>query len=121
MLLDGGDRLRSRDTKQFRVNAPGFHIPIQCQQATGQSFQTKIVEPKRSRKGVSTALLSRNFSSRGLLRTARLQLSGCLFYAKHTAFMPRDPLTRIRKLVRELCYEVTDHAWDEMADDNLLL
>src|SRR5205809_996394 len=110
MLLDGGDRLRSRDTKQFRVNAPGFHIPIQCQQATGQSFQTKIVEPKRSRKGVSTAFIAKLFVS----RTGRLQLSGCLFYVKHTAFMPRDPLTRIRKLVRELCYEVTDHAWDEM-------
>jgi hypothetical protein len=35
--------------------------------------------------------------------------------------MPRRLLERIRRLVRELRYEVTDHAWDEMAEDNLLL
>ena len=35
--------------------------------------------------------------------------------------MPRRALNQIRKLVRESAYDVTDHALDEMADDNLLL
>ena len=35
--------------------------------------------------------------------------------------MPRHILGRIRHLVRELQYGVTDHAWDEMAEDDLLL
>jgi aspartate 1-decarboxylase len=35
--------------------------------------------------------------------------------------MPSPILERIQQLVREWRYEVTDHAWDEMAEDNLLL
>ena len=35
--------------------------------------------------------------------------------------MPHRSLQRIQALVRELQYEVTDHAWDELASDNLLL
>jgi hypothetical protein len=35
--------------------------------------------------------------------------------------MPRHILERIRELVRESRYEMTDHAWDELAEDNLLL
>ncbi len=35
--------------------------------------------------------------------------------------MPTHNLERIRQLVREWRYEVTDHAFDEMADDKLLL
>jgi hypothetical protein len=35
--------------------------------------------------------------------------------------MPSHVLELIHKLVRDGHYDVTDHAWDEMADDNLLL
>lgn len=35
--------------------------------------------------------------------------------------MARQILERIRARVRDLQYEVTDHAWDEMVADNLLL
>jgi len=35
--------------------------------------------------------------------------------------MPSHILERIRELMRQGRYDVTDHAWDEMADDNLLL
>jgi hypothetical protein len=35
--------------------------------------------------------------------------------------MVRHVLERVRKLVRQWRYEVTDHAWEKMADDNLLL
>jgi hypothetical protein len=35
--------------------------------------------------------------------------------------MPQRLLERIRRLVRELRYEISDHAWDEMAEDNLLI
>lgn len=35
--------------------------------------------------------------------------------------MPSSVLETIRDLVRQGRYDVTDHAWDEMADDNLLL
>lgn len=35
--------------------------------------------------------------------------------------MPSNDLERIRQLVRDWRYEVTDHALEEMADDKLLL
>lgn len=35
--------------------------------------------------------------------------------------MASHVLERIRALVRELRYEVTDHAWNEMVEDGLLL
>ena len=33
----------------------------------------------------------------------------------------RHVIERIQELVRDLRYEVTDHAWEEMSDDDLLL
>jgi hypothetical protein len=35
--------------------------------------------------------------------------------------MPARVLNRIRELIRQGRYDLTDHAWDEMVDDNLLL
>jgi len=35
--------------------------------------------------------------------------------------MPGQKLERIRALVRLGRYEITDHAWEEMADDDMLL
>ena len=35
--------------------------------------------------------------------------------------MPRHILDEIRRLTRDGSYDVTDHGYDEMADDNLLL